>query len=91
MSSFSAPSYRETSKIPFRIVSDTLYPATHRHSLEACTAVSRKLLPLINTQNRRFGDKEQHRLTDHFVIRHGFPTAAYGVLSCVNPGKFRAT
>jgi hypothetical protein len=28
ISSFSVPSYRETSKMPFLIVSDTLYPAT---------------------------------------------------------------
>lgn len=41
ISSFSAPSYTETSKMPFLIVSDTLYPATdmrtgHLQCLQVC-------------------------------------------------------
>lgn len=41
ISSFSAPSYTETSKMPFLIVSDTLYPATDMRTGHVTSSVCR--------------------------------------------------
>jgi hypothetical protein len=45
ISSFSAPSYKDTSRIPFLIVSDTLYPATDTASVTStvCRVCSRSV------------------------------------------------